>query len=249
MTDDIKITERMAQHREHTEVTRALERMTARAEAAEKVNAENARDAEEVTRDVIASMEEDRVRIEELTAMVEKLRADELQAERDAARAEAAQWRGAIEEIVRHLDDENGCMEIDIEPLDPKETSADDVVRAVVKRVAYLQEWTRRYVMGEDMRGDATIEEEKARTHVSLLEHQRDALRAEVERLRKQEGELNDALGVVPVEVHECGWQWRPTTTDTAFAPPFGTIRRCRGCGCLVAGGPTACVRCAEAGT
>lgn len=53
--------------------------------------------------------------------------------------------------------------------------------------------------------------------------------------------------GVVPAHVHERGWQWRPTTTDTAFAPPFGTIRQCRGCGCLVAGGPSACVRCAKA--
>lgn len=53
---------------------------------------------------------------------------------------------------------------------------------------------------------------------------------------------------VVPVEVHEHGWQWRPTATDTAFAPPFGTIRQCRVCGCLVAGGPTACARCAESG-
>ena len=44
------------------------------------------------------------------------------------------------------------------------------------------------------------------------------------------------------------GWQWRPTATDTAFAPPFGTIRQCRVCGCLVAGGPTACARCAKAG-
>jgi hypothetical protein len=54
--------------------------------------------------------------------------------------------------------------------------------------------------------------------------------------------------GVVPADVHEHGWQWRPTATDTAFAPPFGTIRQCRCCGCLVAGGPTACVRCAKAG-
>lgn len=54
--------------------------------------------------------------------------------------------------------------------------------------------------------------------------------------------------GVVPVEVHECGWQWRPTDKNTAFAPPFGTIRQCRVCGCLVAGGPTACARCAKAG-
>jgi len=59
---------------------------------------------------------------------------------------------------------------------------------------------------------------------------------------------LATMAGVVPVEVHECGWQWRPTTTDTAFAPPFGTIRQCRVCGCLVAGGPTACARCAKAG-
>jgi hypothetical protein len=33
---------------------------------------------------------------------------------------------------------------------------------------------------------------------------------------------------------------------DGALAPPFGTIRVCRGCDCLVAGGPTACRRCAE---
>lgn len=59
---------------------------------------------------------------------------------------------------------------------------------------------------------------------------------------------LATMAGVVPADVHERGWQWRPTATDTAFAPPFGTIRQCRGCGCLVAGGPTACARCAEAG-
>jgi len=46
----------------------------------------------------------------------------------------------------------------------------------------------------------------------------------------------------------ERDWQWRPVDKDTAFAPPFGTIRKCRVCGCLVAGGPTACARCAEAG-
>lgn len=33
---------------------------------------------------------------------------------------------------------------------------------------------------------------------------------------------------------------------DGAFGPPFGTIRVCRVCDCLVAGGPTACVRCVE---
>lgn len=59
---------------------------------------------------------------------------------------------------------------------------------------------------------------------------------------------LATMAGVIPVAVHERGWQWRQTDKDTAFAPPFGTIRQCRVCGCLVAGGPTACVRCAEEG-
>lgn len=38
---------------------------------------------------------------------------------------------------------------------------------------------------------------------------------------------------------------WHKTSEDTAFARPFGTIRVCLGCGCLVTGGPTRCVRCA----
>jgi len=60
---------------------------------------------------------------------------------------------------------------------------------------------------------------------------------------------LATMANVVPADVHEHGWQWRPTGKDTAFAPPFGTIRVCGACGCLVAGGPAACARCAEAGT
>lgn len=57
-------------------------------------------------------------------------------------------------------------------------------------------------------------------------------------------GKFLERLGAV----YEGGWQWRPTDTDTAFAPPFGTIRKCRVCGCLVVGGPTVCTRCAEPG-
>lgn len=77
------------------------------------------------------------------------------------------------------------------------------------------------------------------------------------EHVLKLESELqegNSASGqtvtgdAVPAAVHDRGWQWRPTDKNTAFAPPFGTIRQCRVCGCLVAGGPTACARCAEAG-
>lgn len=50
----------------------------------------------------------------------------------------------------------------------------------------------------------------------------------------------------VPQEVHDRGWQWRPVSDDTAFAPPFSTVRACIDCGCLVAGGPTRCGRCAK---
>ena len=37
--------------------------------------------------------------------------------------------------------------------------------------------------------------------------------------------------------------------TDTAFAPPFGTIRQCRVCGCLSGRWPNGLWRCAEAGS
>lgn len=47
-------------------------------------------------------------------------------------------------------------------------------------------------------------------------------------------------------EFHNHGCQWHRIDEDTAFAPPFGTIRQCRVCNCLVTGGPTVCVRCAE---
>lgn len=50
----------------------------------------------------------------------------------------------------------------------------------------------------------------------------------------------------IAITRHEPGEQWHQTSEDTAFALPFGTIRACRVCGCLVAGGPTACVRCAK---
>lgn len=64
----------------------------------------------------------------------------------------------------------------------------------------------------------------------------------------EQIGDDPDSHGEIPQAVHERGWQWRPVG-DGAFAPPFGTIRVCIACGCLVAGGPTRCVRCAKAAT
>jgi hypothetical protein len=66
-------------------------------------------------------------------------------------------------------------------------------------------------------------------------------------KLEESAATVKDGPGSVPADVHESGWQWRPTDDDSAYAPPFGTIRVCRVCGCLVAGGPTKCVRCVEA--
>jgi len=81
---------------------------------------------------------------------------------------------------------------------------------------------------------------------VYLLERRLSNVKAERDRLHDELADARKRLDVggVPREVHERGWQWRPIDGDTAYAPPFGTIRACRVCGCLVAGGPTACVRC-----
>jgi hypothetical protein len=57
---------------------------------------------------------------------------------------------------------------------------------------------------------------------------------------------LATRLGGLPEDWYTTARQWCPTSDDTAFAPPFGTIRQCRSCGCLVVGGPTVCRRCAE---
>ena len=37
---------------------------------------------------------------------------------------------------------------------------------------------------------------------------------------------------------------WHRIDDHSAYARPFGTVRACRGCGCLVAGGPDTCGRC-----
>lgn len=113
--------------------------------------------------------------IDSVDSVANMKRADAAERARDEAIAEAAQWREALTEIVRELDDEDGCMGIDCEPLDPKETSAQRLVTAVVRRVADLQSWTRRYVMGDRMMGDATSEEEAARSRVATLVADRDA--------------------------------------------------------------------------
>jgi hypothetical protein len=89
-----------------------------------------------------------------------------------------------------------------------------------------------------------------ARTRFDDLDDRTSALETRVEALessRQPEPAPQDDCGRdhVPAEVHERGWQWRPVG-DGAFAPPFGTILQCPGCGALVGGGPTWCVRCAK---
>ena len=86
----------------------------------------------------------------------------------------------------------------------------------------------------------------------SELLREKEVMRANCDHLSSENASLSRQIESMAMRieslVHEHGWQWRPTDADTAFAPPFGTIRQCRVCGCLVAGGTTACARCAEAG-
>ena len=72
------------------------------------------------------------------------------------------------------------------------------------------------------------------------------ALREMQERDNKAK-EIGLAVLAVLNRVEPGGPTWRVSGGDTAYASPFGTIRVCRACGCLVAGGPTACGRCAAA--
>jgi hypothetical protein len=103
-------------------------------------------------------------------------------------------WRGCIEDIVRELDDEDGTMDIDLEPLDLRETSPEDVVKAVRDRHLYMMGWVRRYIMGEPMRGDATGDEEKAREKVRCTTTD---LREANERAEKAERERDEAVALL----------------------------------------------------
>lgn len=78
-------------------------------------------------------------------------------------------------------------------------------------------------------------------------------LQAEIEADQDGRMELRERYGARDHEtfgafvarlLHEGSWR---AVGDGAFASPFGTIRACHACGCLVAGGPTACGRCAAA--
>jgi hypothetical protein len=84
----------------------------------------------------------------------------------------------------------------------------------------------------------------------SLAGVDRAALIEELAAARRERDDWNARATALESERDEAlaatAGQWRRVSEDTAFAPPFSTIRVCRGCGCLVAGGPTACNRCAE---
>lgn len=120
--------------------------------------------------------------------------------------------------------------------------------------------WERQSDLWREKAGEAERLAEERLAHANQLQADIEAEMQGRLALRKRLGARKDETmgaflerlatmaGVVPAEVHDRGWQWRPVDKDTAFAPPFGTIQKCRVCGCLVAGGPTACARCAEAG-
>ena len=55
-------------------------------------------------------------------------------------------------------------------------------------------------------------------------------------RLRHRIGKLEQRPSATPKDLD----------VATGFWEPFGTVRECINCGCLVAGGPTRCIRCAK---
>ena len=95
-----------------------------------------------------------------------------------------------------------------------------------------VERWT--FVMGEE--GDRSIARAEGDTLAAAL----DAFAALVRERANVVHALLDG-GDTP----DGDDRWRRITDDTAFAPPFGTVRVCGACGCLVAGGPTRCGRCA----
>lgn len=139
------------------------------------------------------------------------------------------------------------------------------VFRCVQEQTAYVRELERENKtlrasereLRRELAGATSLAEERL-AHANQLQADLEAEFEGRQELRKRFGARDEETfsvfierlaimaDAVPQEVHERGWQWRPTSPDTAFAPPFGTIRACRGCGCLVSGGPTACARCAK---
>jgi hypothetical protein len=140
-----------------------------------------------------------------------------------------------------------------IDALDGRAVIFDGLGARVTHELDEMDEWIARAGESERLAEERLAHANQLQADIEAEQQGRLALR---NRLGARDDETMGAFlerlatmaGVVPADVHERGWQWRPTATDTAFAPPFGTIRQCRVCGCLVAGGPTACARCAEAG-
>ena len=99
----------------------------------------------------------------------------------------------------------------------------------------------------------AAIDANGQRVLRSLAGEERAALIEELAAARRERDDWNARATAMEAERDEAlsavAGQWRRVDDDTAFAPPFSTIRVCRHCGCLVAGGPTACNRCAESPT
>lgn len=160
------------------------------------------------------------------------------------------QMMGGDEGTVEVFDDGSACGEYGGIPLDSDDCKLIAALRNAAPELIEAAErlGELRYRWGEFSASNLAT--------LHSLNAQLTAATARAEALTSRITDIADnALGLqvpgtdpIPADVHERGWQWRPTAADTAFAPPFGTIRQCRVCGCLVAGGPTACARCAEEG-
>lgn len=101
----------------------------------------------------------------------------------------------------------------------------------------------------------SSMEADHLRRQVTALLGERLQLMADIE-LHRADKDLAQAalrdLAAKQRDTSEDGrvhlqWTVHKDDADTAFVPIFGTIRVCRHCGCLVAGGPNACTACANA--
>lgn len=97
-----------------------------------------------------------------------------------------------------------------------------------------VERWT--FVMGEE--GDRSIARAEGDTLAAALD-------AFATLVRERANVVHALLDGDDPMKPDWADRWHRVSDDTAFAPPFGTVRTCVVCGCLVAGGPTRCGRCA----
>lgn len=155
---------------------------------------------------------------------------------------DAEKARAEIARLTQERDDYRAAAEAETrrcdELLAERNRARNETLAAREERDEYMRKWEGLNSAAADLVAEAVGPYDPPGTAVSLLPEPKAG----------EQGEPHIQTSPFPqvaqasAELHDR--QWRPTDADTAFAPPFGTIRQCRVCGCLVAGGPTACARC-----